>query len=130
MPAICREFPLVRRLLNKTAFCSGRESERKPSGSRWPWERWYTEPDGLLKRVKPFGSPGYLERWPGVRKAFFVSFHSSIPSRYVLSWNGRAAHNLQRRHNGSLDLDHRERTCRSRTFWHCFFSCRTPAQPP
>jgi hypothetical protein len=24
------------------------ESESKPSGSRWPWERWYTVPDGFF----------------------------------------------------------------------------------
>src|SRR3954447_16965212 len=46
---------LVRRLRKREA-CSalGERANLKPSGSRWPWERWYSEPDG------PFSFPGSL----------------------------------------------------------------------
>ena len=36
------------------AFDSGRESEPKLTGSRWPWERWYSEPVGFFMSI---GSP-------------------------------------------------------------------------
>src|SRR2546423_1138239 len=60
-----------------------RERTRKLSGSRWPWERWYSEPDGLSlsSDLEPFVPHGQGRGGTAKRKAF--SFCTLLSLRWL-----------------------------------------------
>jgi hypothetical protein len=52
-------------------FDSGRESEPKLTGSRWPWERWYSESVGFFVAISTSSLVTCTEiRWSRSRREF------------------------------------------------------------